>query len=68
MVTPDTEVVQGYIYSNSFDEERSGTVCRILARSAPDPGLDLMPEFVVEFGNGEVIEVLGECLSPWFPT
>lgn len=64
----EVPVVQGYVYRNDYDDsERNGTVCQIVARAEPDPTLDLMPKFVVEFGNGERVEILGECLNPWFP-
>lgn len=61
-------VVAGYVYSNGFDTARSGTICQIVARADPDHDLDLMPMFVVEFGDGERVEILGEQLHPWFPT
>jgi len=60
--------VAGFVYDGSREDKHDGTVCKIIARVTASPVWDLQPMFLVKFGDGEELEVLGECLHPWYPT
>jgi hypothetical protein len=64
-----TDAVVGFLYRSDGDEDRSGTVCKILARvEMMDEGFGIEPCFRVRFGDGSEIDALAQNLSPWFPT
>lgn len=66
-----SHVVQAYIWVNPVDPDdpRSDTVCKILARSGSDAMVrNEGPMFRVLFGDGIIMDVPGDELSPWYPT
>lgn len=61
-------LVVGYLYRSEADDlARDRTICRIIARAEPNDGLGIEPRFVVQFSDGQQLEVLGQQLRPWYP-
>ena len=61
--------VEGFLFTSGGEahEGYNGFICKIIGREDPD-GEDLLPAFLVRFGDGTEFRAWGEELSPWYPT
>lgn len=60
-------VVQAFLYANKYDPEHNENIVKIIKRKPPNPMYPMTPTFLIEFGDGELMEAPMQELHPWYP-